>query len=817
MRVLPQLFQDWFATKGWSIHPHQQELLDRADASSLLLIAPTGGGKTLSGFLPTLIDLADGKHEGMHTLYISPLKALAADIKRNLTTPVSEMGLPVSIDERTGDTPQTRRKRQRADPPNIFLTTPESLALLTSYDDAHLMFKSLKRVVIDEIHALAESKRGDQMMLALARLQTLCPDLKRVGLSATVEDPAAIAHLMARHPDPCEILLADPGPAPDIQMLRTDKAPPWSGGGAAYAIPAVLEQIKHHQTTLIFHNTRAQAEIFFHNLWLANDESLPIGIHHGSLDRDQRTRVEAAMVRGELRAIVCTGSLDLGIDWGDVDLVIQIGAPKNVKRLVQRIGRANHRYNAPSKALLVPANRFEVVECVAALDAVLAGELDGDPRGPGPRDVLCQHIMITACAGPFDADMLYAEFRTVGAYSRLSRADFDACLDFCATGGYALRAYDRWQRLQRRPDGRWQLRDPRAARNIRMNIGTIQDTDTLKVRMRRNRGGKPLGEIEEGFAATLTKGDTFLIGGQIVKYEGLREMTVEVSRDAAKKPKIATFAGTKFATSTQLSARVQQMFTQEKWPELPTHTADWLHLQREVSQLPRPGRLLIESFPHDGREQTVVYGFAGRNGMQTLGLLLTKRMEELGLSPLGFVATDYATLIWGLDAVDDPAPLFDPSALHDGLDIWLAGNAVMKRTFRASATIAGLIERNSPQARKSGRQATFSSDILYDTLHKYDPDHLMLQITREEALRGLVDFGRIEEMLDRIGGRFDHRRLSRVTPLAAPLFLEMGRVPVKGLAEERLLANEAARLMQASGLAQITPASSDQPRWRAPR
>ncbi|MFY0647557.1 ligase-associated DNA damage response DEXH box helicase [Sulfitobacter geojensis] len=803
MHALPPTFQNWFASKGWSIHPHQQDMLDRADAPALLLIAPTGGGKTLSGFLPTLIDLADGTHEGMHTLYISPLKALAADIKRNLTTPVAEMNLPVTIDDRTGDTPQSRRKRQRADPPNIFLTTPESLALLTSYDDAHRMFKGLKRVVIDEIHALAESKRGDQMMLALARLQTLCPDLKRVGLSATVEDPAAIAHLMARHPDPCEILLADPGPAPDIQMLRTDAAPPWAGGGAAYAIPAVLEQIKQHKTTLIFHNTRAQAEIFFHNLWLANDESLPIGIHHGSLDRDQRTRVEAAMVRGDLRAIVCTGSLDLGIDWGDVDLVIQIGAPKNVKRLVQRIGRANHRYNAPSKALLVPANRFEVVECVAALDAVLAGELDGEPRGAGPRDVLCQHILITACAGPFDADALYAEFTTAGAYSTLSREDFDACLSFCATGGYALRAYDRWQRLLQLPDGRWQLRDPRAARNIRMNIGTIQDTDTLKVRMKRNRGGKPLGEIEEGFAATLSSGDTFLIGGQIVKYEGLREMTVEVSRDAAKKPKVATFGGTKFATSTQLSARVQHMFTQENWPELPAHTAQWLHLQREVSQLPQPGRLLIESFPHDGREQTVIYGFAGRNGMQTLGLLLTKRMEELGLSPLGFVATDYATLIWGLDVVDDPAPLFDPHALHNGLDVWLAGNAVMKRTFRASATIAGLIERNSPRARTSGRQATFSSDILYDTLQKYDPNHLMLQITREEALRGLVDFGRIEEMLNRVEGRIDHRRLTRVTPLAAPLFLEMGRVPVKGEAEERLLADEARRLMEASGLAKI--------------
>ncbi|AXI41589.1 ligase-associated DNA damage response DEXH box helicase [Sulfitobacter sp. SK011] len=814
MTQLPALFQTWFASKGWSIHPHQLAMLERADAPSLLLIAPTGGGKTLSGFLPTLIDLAQREHMGMHTLYISPLKALAADIKRNLTTPVQEMNLAITIDERTGDTPQSRRKRQRADPPHIFLTTPESLALLVSYDDAPRMFKGLKRVVIDEIHALAESKRGDQMMLALARLQTICPDLKRVGLSATVDDPAAIAHLMARHPDPCEILLADPGPAPDIQMLRTEEAPPWSGGGAAYAIPAVLEQIKQHNTTLIFHNTRAQAEIFFHNLWLANDEGLAIGIHHGSLDREQRARVEGAMVRGELRAIVCTGSLDLGIDWGDVDLVIQIGAPKNVKRLVQRIGRANHQYNAPSKALLVPANRFEVVECVAALEAVLAGELDGEPRGSGPRDVLCQHILIAACAGPFHADDLYAEFTSAGAYSDLTRAAFDDCLAFCATGGYALRAYDRWQRLIQRPDGRWQLRDPRSAQRIRMNIGTIQDTDTLKVRMRRNRGGKPLGEIEEGFAASLTPGDTFLIGGQIVKYEGLREMTVEVSRDAAKKPKIATFMGTKFATSTQLSARIQQMFTQSSWPDLPAHTAQWLHLQREVSQLPQPGRLLVESFAHDGREQTVVYGFAGRNGMQTLGLLLTKRMEELGLHPLGFVATDYATLIWGLDAVKDPAPLFDLDALQDGLDTWLAGNAVMKRTFRASATIAGLIERNLPQARKSGRQATFSSDILYDTLYRYDPEHLMLQITREEALRGLVDFGRIEEMIGRVAGRIDHLRLPRVSPLAAPLFLEMGRVPVKGEAEERLLAQEAERLMEQSGLASITPAPSNKPRWR---
>ncbi|AUR02586.1 putative DEAD/DEAH box helicase [Phaeobacter inhibens] len=803
MSRLPDVITDWFSTRGWTIHPHQQEMLARADDPATLLIAPTGGGKTMAGFLPTLADLATGDHQGLHTLYVSPLKALAADIKRNLRTPVEDMGLPIRIDDRTGDTPASRKRSQRADPPHILLTTPESLALLTSYEDAPRMFAGLKRVVLDEIHALAESKRGDQLMLALTRLQAICPDMRRVGLSATVDDPAAIAQYLARNPDPCDIVLADPGPAPDIRMLHTDAAPPWAGGGAAHAIPAVLEQIKAHRTTLIFHNTRAQAEIFFRNLWLANDDALPIGIHHGSLDRVQRERVEAAMVRGDLRAVVCTGSLDLGIDWGDVDLVIQIGAPKNVKRLVQRIGRANHRYNAPSKALLVPANRFEVVECRAALEAVEAGTLDGTPRPPGPRDVLCQHILIRACAGPFAADELYAEITGAGAYASLTRAEFDACLDFCATGGYALRVYDQWQRLLQRPDGLWQLRDPRATRRIRMNIGTIQDADLLKVRLKRSRGGKPLGEIEEAFAATLTPGDTFLIGGQVVRYESLREMTVEVSRNASKTPKVAVFSGTKFATSTQLSTRILDILQRDSWPDLPPHTADWLALQREVSQMPRRGQLLLESFPFRGREHLCIYGFAGRNAMQTLGLLLTKRMEELSLDPLGFVATDYATLIWGLSPVADPAPLFDPDKLRAGLDGWLADNAVMKRSFRAVANIAGLIERNTPGQRKSGRQATFSSDILYDTLRKYDPDHLLLDITRQEALGGLVDFGRIEEMLTRINGNITLNRLSQISPLAAPLLLEVGKVPVKGAAQEKLLQRETEDLMRLAGLAAL--------------
>lgn len=812
MATFPQRFDDWFARRGWNLHPHQRDMMEQADAPALLLIAPTGGGKTLAGFLPTLAELADGGHAGLHTLYVSPLKALATDIRRNLTAPVEEMGLPIRIEDRTGDTSYTQKRRQRADPPHILLTTPESLALMLSYEDAPRIFAGLSRIVVDEIHALAESKRGDQLMLALSRLQALVPDLRRVGLSATVEDPAAIAAFLARHPDPAHILYADPGPDPDISMLEAAAPPPWAGGGGRYAMPEVLEQVRAHKTTLIFHNTRAQAEIFFHELWLQNENALPIGIHHGSLSREQRARTEAAMVNGDLRAIVCTGSLDLGIDWGDVDLVIQVGAPKNVKRLVQRIGRANHRYNAPSKALLVPANRFEVVECVAALEAVKARDLDGDPRGPGPRDVLCQHILIRAASGPFDAGELYDEIRTAGGYAALTRAQFDACLDFVATGGYALRGYDQWQRLMER-DGAWQLRDPRGALRIRQNIGTIMDTDLVKVRLRHRRGGTPLGEVEEGFAATLTPGDTFLIGGEIVRYEGLREMVVEVTRRPEKPPKIATFMGTKFATSTQLSHRILRMFRQPDWPGLPPATREWLHLQRRASHLPEADRILVESFPFLGRAHTCIYGFAGRNAMQTLGLLVTARMEAQGLNPLGFVSTDYATLIWGLEPVEDPAPLFDGDNLRAAFETWLAGNAVMKRTFKQSAVIAGLIDRQTRGQRKSGRQAAFSADILYDTLRKYDPDHLLLEITREEALRGLVDFGRIEEMLARTAGRIDHVVVDRPTPLAAPLFLEAGRVPVEGAGTEKLLADEADRLMEGAGLA-IT--AEDARRWRQP-
>ena len=798
--ALPQKFQNWINKRNWGLHTHQIDVLTNSDRKSQLLIAPTGSGKTLSGFLPTLIELDRVNFSGLHTVYVSPLKALAADIKRNLMIPIEEMGLNIKVEDRTGDTTAKTKRRQRIDPPQILLTTPESLALLISFPEANALFANLERIIIDEIHALVENKRGHQLLLAISRLQSISKNLRKLALSATVDHPQEIAGFISENDNNCPIIFAEPGPDPNISMLQTTASPPWSGAGATYAVPDVLEQISKHKTTLIFHNTRAQAEIFFHNLWLNNQDNLPVAIHHGSLDLAQRKRVEAAITEGELRAVVCTGTLDLGIDWNEVDLVMQVGAPKNIKRLVQRIGRANHTYNTPSKAIIVPANKFEIVECQAALEAVRDKDLDGEPIASGSLDVLCQHILLVACSGKILPAKLFEEIKQIGAYKNLTHEEFKECMGFCIDGGYALKRYEQWHRLKLDHSGNLILRDPRTANKIRMNVGTIQDTETLKVRTHRRSGGKPLGEIEEAFAASLTKGDTFLIGGNIVRFESLREMIVEVTHNANKQPKIATFMGTKFATSTKLSDRILDSFENQSWKDLPADTVNWLNKQKEFSQLPVRNSLLIETFFRKSRHYLVVYGFAGRNANQTLGLILSKKLEELNLAPLGFVANDYATLIWGLEKVENPIQLFKFSEIELGLDKWFSGNALMKRTFKAVASVSGLIDRNLPGLRKSGRQTTFSSDILYDTLVKYDPTHLLLKITKDEAMKGLIDFSRIEEMFKRVDDNIIHKNLPHVSPLAAPMLLEVGTIPIEGQARELLLKNEANSLMKEAGL-----------------
>jgi ATP-dependent helicase Lhr and Lhr-like helicase len=804
MGTLPEPFAGWFAGRGWAPRPHQMALVEAAEAGrSVLLVAPTGGGKTLAGFLPSLIELArDPRPEGaagaLHTLYVSPLKALAVDIARNLHAPVSEMGLSIRIETRTGDTPQNRRARQRAAPPNLLLTTPESLALLLSLPEAGAVFGGLGAAVVDEVHALAGTKRGDQLALCLSRLATLAPAARRVGLSATVAHPNPLRAFLSPSGVPGDVQLVQVrgGAAPDLSVMLPEGHLPWGGHMGLASMPEVYRRIGEAGVTIVFVNTRAQAELCFAALWRLNDDNLPIALHHGSLTVEQRRKVEAAMASGRLRAVVATASLDLGIDWGSVDQVVQVGAPKGVARLLQRVGRANHRMDEPSRAVLVPANRFEVVECVASVEAVRAEELDGDPPRPGGLDVLAQHIMATACHAPFRPDELYAEVVRTGPYAALSRRDFDDTLRFVEDGGYALRNYERWRRLFRDAEGSVHVRDGRAARQLRINLGTIVETPMLKVRL---RGGPVLGEVEEWFVSTLQAGDCFMFAGQTLRFEALDAMTCVVTRGGGDDLRVPTYAGSRMPLTTWLAARVRGILHDpKKWRLLPEPVQEWLRMQRRRSALPEPDGLLVETFPRGGRWFLVAYCFEGRLAHQTLGMLVTKRMERAGFGPLGYLATDYVLAVWSAFEPSGMGAIFSEDLLGEDLEEWMADSSMLRRTFRNIATIAGLLEKNHPGQEKSGRQMTMNADLIYDVLRKHEPDHVLLRATRQEAAGGLTDVARIGLVLARARGRIRHRRLDRVSPLAVPALIEEGREWVAGGAEDALLAEAAALVDEAT-------------------
>jgi ATP-dependent helicase Lhr and Lhr-like helicase len=847
---LPDVFTRWFATRGWAPRAHQLELLRLARGRrSALLIAPTGAGKTLAGFLPTLVELSgqssperglpsrlvgEGapslppanrklistgrgiiRSGGLHTLYISPLKALAVDIARNLERPVAEMNLPIRLETRTGDTPASKRQRQRRDPPDILLTTPEQLALLLASDDAPFLFGSLRRVILDELHSLVMSKRGDLLSLGLARLFTIAPQLTTIGLSATVAEPEDLRRYLVPQRGGvalADLVLAEPGAAPDITMLDTAERLPWAGHSARHALGEIYALIKRHTMTLIFVNTRSQAESIFQQLWGMNDDNLAIALHHGSLDVAQRRRVEDAMAAGRLQAVVATSSLDLGIDWGDVDLVINIGAPKGASRLLQRIGRANHRMDEPSKGVLVPANRFEVLECTAAIQAVAVNAQDTPPLRIGALDVLAQHVLGCACGVPFDADDLYKEVTTATPYAALTRADFDATIDFVATGGYALKSYERFAKIKQTKDGKWRIAHPRVAQMYRMNVGTIVEADMIKVRLVRSRaskiiprGGRLLGQVEEYFIETLSPGDTFVFAGEVLKYEALVEDEAYVSRSHDPDPKVPSYEGGKFPLSTYLADRVRGILADhDTWRALPDQVREWLEVQEYRSRLPGKRELLVETFPRAAKYYLICYPFEGRLAHQTLGMLLTRRLERARMRPLGFVANEYALAVWGLRDVAFAIErgelsldtLFDQDMLGDDLEAWLAESALMKRTFRNCAIIAGLIERRYPGEEKTRRQMTISTDLVYDVLRKHQPDHLLLRAAYADAASGLLDVRRVSEMLARVRGRITHNPLDHVSPLAVPVMLEIGREMVYGEASDALLAEAEAELVK---------------------
>ncbi|MEL7451875.1 MAG: ligase-associated DNA damage response DEXH box helicase, partial [Pseudomonadota bacterium] len=799
--VLGPSFEAWFQSRGWTARPHQLSLTSAAlKGESALLIAPTGGGKTLAGFLASLIELSqkalpNRQRPALHTLYISPLKALAVDVERNLMTPVTEMGLNIRIETRTGDTPPHKRQRQRKSPPDILLTTPEQLALFIASDHAAEFFADLKCVIIDEAHAIAPQKRGDLLALGLATLANWAPGCRFLGLSATVQDPDALARWLSPH---ARIIQAEGGVKADISIMDSRERIPWSGHSGRFAAPEVYEAVKKAHLALVFVNTRSQAELMFQELWNENADGLAIALHHGSLAKEQRRKVEAAMAAGKLRAVVCTSTLDLGIDWGEVDLVIQMGAPKGAARLIQRIGRANHRMDEASQALLVPTNRFEVLECRAAEAAVEAHELDGDGARKGALDVLAQHVMGRACGDGFYLDDLYQEVCKAAPYAHLDWETWERIVDFVATGGYALKTYDRFRRIVRRSDGLWVARTAQDRQQHRMNVGTIVEAQSLTVRLtnfvgvkqsrgdpgkRRAIGGRKLGEIEEYFIETLTPGDTFLFAGEVLRLVGIEEDTVLAMRTTDDKPAIPSYNGGKFPLSTFLAARVRQMIHDpEQWRYLPDQVREWIEIQSDRSNIPPPDHLLVETFPRAERNYIVCYPFEGRLAHQTLGMLLTRRLERAGAKPLGFVASEYAMAVWAMEDMSglDMAKLFHPDMLGDDLEAWLEESALMKRTFRACAMVAGLIAKRLPGNEKTGRQITFSTDLIYDVLRSHEPDHILLQAARADAATGLLDIRRLSDMLTRIQGKLTHCALEKISPFAVPVMLEVGKEPVYG-------------------------------------
>lgn len=795
--TLPEHFSAWFARKQWQLRDYQKQMLDEKDQhNTTLLIAPTGAGKTLSGFLPSLVELhhawgENGGFKGLHTLYISPLKALTQDIHRNLLQPIEEMGLAITAETRTGDTPSHKRQRQRKKPPHILLTTPESLMLMLSYADADALFGKLKRIIIDETHSLIANKRGDFLSLALARLSTLSPTMQRIGLSATVAFPETLGAWLAGSDAQAHIIKVNAGEKPKVTMLHSASRMPFGGFMARYAIDDIYAAIEAAKTTLVFVNTRAQSELLFQMLWEVNKSGLPIALYHGSLSKEQRRKTESMMASGMLRAVVCTSALELGIDWGDVDKVIQVGAPKGVSRLLQRIGRANHRLDEPSEALLVPANRFEALECQAAIDAINRGELDGDAPQPGALDIIPQFILNCLCSAPAKPDALYEQCLAAAPYQSLDKDDFDKLWQFTVDGGSALNAYERYQRLVKKEDGTFSPANRRVIQRHRQNIGTIVEAGRLKVkRIRRGNQGKIIGEVEEYFAQQLTPGDTFYFAGEVLKFEAIRDMQLHARPAKAKEPKIPSYAGGQMPLSTFLAEGVKDILsTPQSWQALPTQVQDWLGLQEAFSALPQPDNVLVEQFPFRQAYYTLFYTFDGRKANQTLGMLLTRRMEKMGVKPLSFSVTDYGLSISAVNAVtsEQLQRLFQPDILGDELEDWMLQAPMLKRSFRQVAVVSGLTEQRYHASTKTMKQVTFSTDLIYDTLREHDPAHVLLKVARADAERELLDLRRLANLLIRYVDKATLVNLEKVSPMAIPIVLNVRSEQIKGAGAQAII------------------------------
>ena len=763
----------WLKKKGWSLYDHQVETLKLIKQGfDVILHAPTGGGKTIGGFMPSIDDFINNnkQSQSFHTLYISPLKALTADVQRNLLNPINDLKLNIKVDTRTSDTSTYNKTKQLKKPPNFLMTTPESFALLMARIDVINLFKNLKFVIVDELHSFFDSKRGHLLSLNLARLRSIKP-FQLIGLSATLKNSDLAAKYLSNNRN-TKLVSTHSKVVPEITILNSENRIPWSGHSPKYALPEIYSEILKFKSSILFVNTRAQAEILFESLWAINNKNKKIAIHHGSLEKELRKKVEKEIVEGQVECVVATSSLDLGLDWGNIDLVMQIGAPKGVARLVQRIGRANHTINTPSRAILVPTNCFEFVECIAAKKCVELNFLEDEKYSEGSLDVLAQHIVGVAISQKFKKEDLYKQIRDAWPYRNLNKEDFEKTLLFVENGGYSLQGYEEYSRLRRNGEY-YEIKDKSLITKYRMNIGTIVEAEMLRLRV----GNRYLGNIEEWFINGLSAGNTFIFGGKRLMFEKVVGNIAYAKVTALEHQKIPSFKGGNLPLSTHLSKSVRKLFSERfEGLELPKSLKKWSELQAKFSSLPKENEFLVETFTRkNGKKENyylAVHPFEGRNAHQTLGFLILRRIKKLGIQPFGFVANDYSILFSFSKEIEDIDFLFSQDILIEDLYEWLEETPLIKRLFREIAMISGLIYKNLPGIQKTGKQITFNTDLIYEVLRKHEPHHILLKITTENAKKDLVDLERLSTFLLRIKDRIKINKLKRASALSFSLLFE---------------------------------------------
>ena len=780
---------EWFAGNGWTPAEFQQTAWAAyAAGESGLIHSATGSGKSLAAWGGPLLEgleQAAAGHQtaaGFRVLWITPLRALAGDTLDSLRTAAAGVGLDWRIEKRTGDTSGSARTRQRRRPPEALVTTPESLSLLLSYRDAARQFAPLRAVIVDEWHELIGTKRGVQLELALARLRALAPGLRTWGLSATLGNlDEARDCLLGGSARDGRLIQGPPARPIHIRTLEPTQEErfPWAGHLGTQLIDGVIEALEGDGTCLLFTNTRSQAERWFEALVRARPDWIEgLGLHHGSIDRSLRDRIEAGLAAGAFRCVVATSSLDLGVDFAPVDRVIQIGSPKGVARLAQRAGRSGHQPGRHSQILCVPTNALEMIEIAAARQAWAAGEVESRPPLRESLDVLAQHLVTLAAGDGFEPDALYAEVRTTFAYAGLNEAAWQWTLDFVTRGGPVLAAYPDFQRVVAGIDGRYRIAGRGHASRHRMSIGTITSDAAIAVRY---QGGGHIGTIEESFIARLRPGDVFLFAGRSLALVRVRDLTAYVRRASARRQAVPRWQGGRLPLSTALADRVLSLLAEAAGghfdePEMRA-IRPLLTVQSQWSELPRPGRLIIERTTSREGEHVFIYPFAGRLAHEGLATLCAWRLGQITPATYSLSVNDYGFELLGRDlpelSTDDWRSLFDADGLVEDLAGAMNASELARRQFRDIARVAGLVFQGYPGKGKSARQLQASSGLMFDTIDRYDPDNRLLDQARREVLDSALEVDRLRAALQQMAAaELALHHPARFTPLAFPLWAE---------------------------------------------